>query len=71
MSGRKWTGTARAVTETEANTEGMRSLIRGLPKYGKWIDVRFNGAGEPLRADLDREVEKGRVLIRISDVTER
>jgi hypothetical protein len=70
MSGRKWTGTARAVTEAEANIEGMRSLIKGLPKYGKWIDVRLDGAGEPPRADLDREVENGRVLIRIPDVTE-
>jgi F420H(2)-dependent quinone reductase len=69
LLGRRWhRGRGHLVTEREKVVAGMADLIKGCPRYGKWLSVDRDATGEPSRADLDREVDNGRMLIEITDL---
>jgi hypothetical protein len=67
---RRWHhGFGTVVTDRDAALDGMRQLITGCPRYAKWLNIRRED-DQATSADLRRELDNGRILIRITDVME-
>lgn len=58
-------GVATAVTEPEAVTDAVETLIDAQPSYARLAGIRSEGS-RPTRTDVRRSVDDGRVLLRVS-----
>jgi hypothetical protein len=68
---RQWcTGMAHAVDDEQDAIAGMAALVTGCPRYAGWIEIGKDADGKPSMQDLQREVRSGRVLIRVTGVTD-
>jgi hypothetical protein len=67
---RRWyRGVGQAVLDREMAMNGMRDLVAGCPRYAKWLNIARDQDGHAVAGDLARELDNGRIVIRITEVT--
>ena len=65
LRGRTIRATAEAVRDHDRVADALTALVADHPPYGRWAHVGVGADGTPDAADVDAEVARGRVLVRV------
>jgi deazaflavin-dependent oxidoreductase (nitroreductase family) len=65
LRGRKVQASADVVRDHGQVVEALTALIRDHPPYGRWTHIHVDAGGTPKPEDVEAEVNRGRVLVRV------